>query len=84
MIPPYPCVCCGHLTMDEPPGSFEICPVCFWEDDSVQLRWPDWYGGANHPCLVDAQQNYQRFGACDERSMPNARPSTAAEPKDSG
>jgi hypothetical protein len=23
--------------------------VCFWEDDGVQLRWPDWSGGANSP-----------------------------------
>ncbi|MFF1900798.1 CPCC family cysteine-rich protein [Streptomyces sp. NPDC058206] len=36
----FPCVCCGHLTLGEPPGSYEICSVCFWEDDRVQLRWP--------------------------------------------
>ncbi|WP_372455686.1 CPCC family cysteine-rich protein [Nonomuraea sediminis] len=23
----YPCVCCGRLTMQEPPGSYQICPV---------------------------------------------------------
>ncbi|WP_327241670.1 hypothetical protein [Streptomyces sp. NBC_01320] len=22
----YPCVCCGRLIMDDPPGSYEICP----------------------------------------------------------
>ncbi|MFC5904955.1 CPCC family cysteine-rich protein [Streptomyces zhihengii] len=59
-----PCVCCGHLTLSEPPGSYEICPVCFWEDDRVQLRWPDWTGGANRPSLIEAQVNFTDFGAC--------------------
>ncbi|WUH99555.1 CPCC family cysteine-rich protein [Spirillospora sp. NBC_00431] len=69
----YPCVCCGHLTMAESPGSHEICPVCFWEDDYVQLRWPDWTGGANKPSLIEAQQNFQRFGACEERHIRHVR-----------
>ena len=35
----YACPCCGFLTLDEaPPGTFAICPVCFWEDDDVQFR----------------------------------------------
>ncbi|GGU56626.1 hypothetical protein GCM10010211_21890 [Streptomyces albospinus] len=42
--------------------SYDICSVCFWEDGLVQLRWP-WSFGANAVCLVDAQRNYQRFGA---------------------
>jgi Cysteine-rich CPCC len=33
--------------LDGPPGSYEICPVCFWDDDLVQLRWPTYAGGAN-------------------------------------
>jgi len=36
----YPCPCCGHRLLGEMPGSYEICPVCFWEDDGVQFRWP--------------------------------------------
>ncbi|MFD6880251.1 MULTISPECIES: CPCC family cysteine-rich protein [unclassified Streptomyces] len=27
--------------MNGPPTSWGVCPVCFWEDDAVQLRWPD-------------------------------------------
>jgi len=46
---PYPCPCCGHRIFDEPPGSCDICKICFWEDDNVQLRWPDYAGGANIP-----------------------------------
>lgn len=34
----FPCPCCWYKTFDaEPDGSFDICPVCFWEDDNVQL-----------------------------------------------
>jgi Cysteine-rich CPCC len=29
---PYACPCCGFLTLDER-GGYDICPVCFWEDD---------------------------------------------------
>jgi len=36
----YPCPCCGYLVFTEPPGSFEICPICFWEDDVSQLAIP--------------------------------------------
>jgi len=29
----YACPCCGCLTLDER-GEYDICPVCFWEDDA--------------------------------------------------
>ena len=41
--------------MDEPPGSFNICDVCGWEDDHVQLAHPRMGGGANRESLVEAQ-----------------------------
>lgn len=32
----YTCPCCGYKTLEEEVrGSYEICPICFWEDDSV-------------------------------------------------
>jgi hypothetical protein len=79
----YPCVCCGHLTLDEPPGSHQICPVCFWEDDAVQLRWPDWAAGANRECLVDAQEYFRQVGACDPQSVRHVRQAEDSEPLDS-
>lgn len=27
------CLCCGCFTLDER-GGYDICPVCFWEDDA--------------------------------------------------
>ena len=65
MVGEHPCPCCGHLVFEEGPGSFDICPVCFWEDDHVQLRWP-WIGGANIP-LIEAQANYMAHGVGEMR-----------------
>ena len=48
---PFPCPCCGNLTYDEPPGSYQICEVCSWEDDHAQLRWPTLDSGPNGWCL---------------------------------
>jgi len=52
----YACVCCGAYTMREkPPGTYEICPVCGWEDDPIQFRDPDFAGGANEMSLNEAR-----------------------------
>ena len=76
----FPCPCCGHVVFNETPGSYEICPVCFWEDDLVQLRWPDFAGGANRPSLIEAQQNFQQIGAMEGRFLANVRTASAEEP----
>jgi hypothetical protein len=78
----FPCPCCGHQTFGEQ-GSYEICAVCYWEDDLIQLRWP-WSFGANAVCLVDAQRNYQRLGAMEERFLKHVRPPARDEPLDPG
>ncbi|MGN9761914.1 CPCC family cysteine-rich protein [Streptomyces sp. SD31] len=78
----FPCVCCGHLTLGESPGFYEICPVCFWEGDRVQLRWPNWVGGANRPSLIEAQANFMELGACEERFATKVRPPRDDEPLD--
>ena len=62
----YPCPCCGFYTLDlEPPGTFDICPVCFWEDDPIQYDDPTYKGGANDISLLEARQNFKQFGAMD-------------------
>ena len=83
MAPKYTCPCCGYKTLGEPPpGTFDICPICFWEDDSVQFEDPDFGGGANVPSLRQAQENFQRFGACEERFKSKVRQPAADELKD--
>lgn len=49
----YPCPCCGNKMISEP-GNYEICPVCDWEDDPVQLSDPDLLGGENILSLLNA------------------------------
>lgn len=51
-----PCPACGFLTVSEAYfGSYDICGVCGWEDDGVQLANPACEGGANSESLIDAQ-----------------------------
>ncbi|HFX6473976.1 TPA: CPCC family cysteine-rich protein [Acinetobacter baumannii] len=70
----YPCPCCGYLTFDDLPyGSFEICAVCFWEDDNVQNEDSDYMGGANGISLNMAKQNFQLFGAIKKEFIPHTR-----------
>ncbi len=52
----YPCPGCGSFVFDEPSGSYDICPLCDWEDDSSQLRYPMSEGGANKQSLHEHQQ----------------------------
>ena len=71
----YPCPCCGFLTMnEEPPGSFDICPVCYWEDDIAQYNNPDLRGGANEVSLKEARSNYCLFGASSPKFLDVVRP----------
>ena len=76
----YPCPCCGYLTLSEPPpGTFEICPVCNWEDDNVQFNNIDFEGGANEESLREARQNFQKFGASLLRFLKQVRAPQAEE-----
>ena len=55
----YKCPCCGNFTLyEKPPGTYEICEVCNWEDDELQFRNPNYAGGANKLSLEDARKEY--------------------------
>lgn len=76
----YPCPCCGYKTLDEkPPGTFQICEVCFWEDDNIQFENLDVIGGANDVSLRQAQENFNKFGACTEDAKNYVRKPTEQE-----
>lgn len=79
----YTCPCCGYKTLDEePPGTYDICAICFWEDDPIQFEDPDYEGGANRPSLKTAQKNVQLFGACEKRILEHVRKPKADDEKD--
>lgn len=70
----FPCACCGFLTrFEKQAGSFEICPICFWEDDNVQFNNIDFKGGANEESLREARENFKKFGASSLRFMKQVR-----------
>ncbi len=80
----YPCPCCGYLVFEEEPGSYDICPICFWEDDLLQLRFADAAGGANHVSLREGQRAYIAAGACEARFVGYVRQPTDADQRDLG
>jgi hypothetical protein len=81
----FPCPCCGYKTLDEePPGTHDICPVCFWEDDPAQFEDPTLEGGANSPSLRQAQKNYADFGASDDEMLEYVRAPLPEENHDPG
>jgi len=51
---------------EKPPGTYEICPVCGWEDDPVQFRDPDRAGGANEMSLNEARAAWKKRSAVNE------------------
>ena len=83
MVEKFACPCCGYKTFThEPNGSYEICEVCFWEDDQIQLENPDYKGGANKVSLKQAQKNFIKFGACEQDMLPNVRQPKLDEQRD--
>ncbi|SRR5581483_2356495 len=71
----YHCPCCHYKTLDER-GGYEICHVCFWEDDGQDDEDVDTKRAfsPNHMSLTQARENYRRFGACDKRFLQHVRP----------
>lgn len=72
--PGLACPCCRYRTLEERSG-YEICPVCFWEDDgqgdsdATTVR-----GGPNsNLSLAQARENFKAFGASDPRSVRSVR-----------
>ncbi len=76
----YPCACCGYRTVSEGTrDTYEICPICFWEDDPVQAKDPNLAGGANEPSLRTAQSNFEAIGACERDALKHVRQPTAED-----
>ncbi len=76
----FACPCCGFLTLHEgPPGTFQVCPVCFWEDDFVQFTDHSCRGGANRMSLDEARKNFSIMGACGEEFIAKIRSPSPGE-----
>ena len=57
------CNCCKYQTIQDR-GNYEICPVCFWEDDGSEDI--SRYSPANRMNLGEAILNFRKFGAISE------------------
>ena len=71
---PFCCPCCGCGTLAAR-GAYEICPVCYWEDDGQDDNdADDVRGGANGDLSLTAgRANYRLFGASREEDLPHVR-----------
>jgi hypothetical protein len=78
----YHCPCCDYPTLASR-GSFEICQVCYWEDDGQDSHDADRVrGGPNNSLsLTDARRNFVAFGACEAAMKANVRPPSDDEKK---
>jgi hypothetical protein len=74
------CPYCGFLTLSERQG-YDICPVCYWEDDGQDDPQADEIlGGPNGGLsLTAARENYRTIGACEARHVTNVRPPLESE-----
>ena len=55
----YECPVCGNKTLEEL-HEYDICTICWWEDDPLQFRYPTYAGGANQMSLNQAREAYKR------------------------
>ena len=69
----YVCPCCGYATLGEI-DEYEICHLCFWEDDGQDdPQENENWGGPNKLSLAEARANYINIGACDPKDLTNVK-----------
>ena len=62
----FRCPCCNFKTLKEKPtGTFQVCPICYWEDDDVQFYNQDYENGANMVSLNQAKENFKKYKVSD-------------------
>lgn len=73
----FQCPCCGFYTLPQR-GKWDICKVCFWEDDSENDEFDspasDQVHGANGVSLREGRENFLNFGACRIAMKQHVRP----------
>lgn len=70
----YACPCCGYATISEP-ANYEICEICFWEDDGQDNpEQNEFLGGPNGVSLAEARFNFIVFGAAEKKDLDCVRP----------
>ncbi|MCI0349160.1 MAG: hypothetical protein L0Z53_07015 [Acidobacteriales bacterium] len=80
LVKSYRCPCCSYKTLHGR-GHFEICPVCYWEDDGQGNHDADRVrGGPNGRLnLTTARKNFRRFRVADPKDREHVRPPLRGE-----
>ena len=69
----YACPCCGYATLAEV-ANYEICEICFWEDDGQDdPEQNECFGGPNKVSLKEARFNFLVFGAAERNQTDCVR-----------
>ena len=55
----YLCPVCNKYVFKDGPNSYEICPICGWEDDLSQVAYPDSLG-ANSKSLNECKKVWRK------------------------
>lgn len=68
------CPCCGCLTIDDyEEVIIGICEVGYWQYDETSQSNPLISIEPNKVPLIQAKDNYKKFGAVEERFIPYIR-----------
>jgi len=62
-----PCPVCGYYMFSAPDSESEICAICNWHNDILDLEKMYEPVGPNHVSLEQAQKNFFEFGAVEVR-----------------
>jgi len=68
--PKHQCPCCDYITLPER-GTHLICPICFWEDDGLDIDTLDTRSGPNRMTLGEGRDHFIKYGACDSEMVKN-------------
>jgi hypothetical protein len=73
-VPTYRCPCCRFKTLNGRAG-FELCPICWWEDDGQDEHDADRVrGGPNGGLsLRQAKKNFAQHRASDPQFVTRVR-----------
>ncbi|GHU69951.1 hypothetical protein FACS1894184_14740 [Clostridia bacterium] len=53
------CPVCGQYEFEKD-DDYDVCDVCGWENDGLQLDEPDYRGGANPESLNEARAKWNK------------------------
>jgi hypothetical protein len=65
------CPCCRYLSLERR-YEYEICKVCFWEDDGDIELTAD--SGPNHMTLQEGRENFANYRVMDQKFKGNVLP----------